>query len=340
MKRASASLKVLLKLTFSVGVIAYLFSQVDLDETMAYLRDVDGRFLVAVLAVVLFGPFAQAMRWMIIVRTMGEAFTYVTSVSNIFIGLLFNQFLPSSIGGDAVRMWRVYKLGFALDNAINSVLLDRISALFALVLMVATSIPLMYASYDARPEFLAAPLFVGAAIAAFVVMFFIDRIPESWQRWRPMLILSRLSTASRTVLLRPSTGLSTVLLSFLTHGTSILTAYFLARALQLDVGLLDCFLLIPPVILFSVLPISVAGWGVREGALVTALSIINIDYDAAFTLSVMFGLSLMSAALPGAAFWLLSRDAVPGQDISKGALDAAPADTAKRAAGNTSGNAG
>jgi hypothetical protein len=76
--------------------------------------------------------------------------------------------------------------------------------------------------------------------------------------------------------------------------------------MQLEVSLRDCILLVPPVILVTVVPISIAGWGVREGAMVVAFGFINVPASAAFAVSVLFGLTLAAASLPGALLWWLS----------------------------------
>jgi hypothetical protein len=76
--------------------------------------------------------------------------------------------------------------------------------------------------------------------------------------------------------------------------------------MDLEVSLLDCVLLVPPVILVTVVPISIAGWGVREGAMVVAFGFINVPPSAAFAMSVLFGLTLAAASLPGSLLWWLS----------------------------------
>jgi hypothetical protein len=60
------------------------------------------------------------------------------------------------------------------------------------------------------------------------------------------------------------------------------------------------------VILVTVVPISIAGWGVREGAMVVAFGFINVPASAAFAVSVLFGLTLAAASLPGSILWWLS----------------------------------
>ena len=79
---------------------------------------------------------------------------------------------------------------------------------------------------------------------------------------------------------------------------------FCVTLIQLTIRF-GCVLLVPPVILITVVPVSIAGWGVREGAMVVAFGFLNVPANAAFAVSVLFGLTLAVASLPGSLFWWL-----------------------------------
>jgi uncharacterized membrane protein YbhN (UPF0104 family) len=121
-----------------------------------------------------------------------------------------------------------------------------------------------------------------------------------------MRALLDLAALARKVVFNPRYALPALLLSVLSFVGFAVIVYCLARAMQLDVRLLDCILLVPPVILVTVVPISIAGWGVREGAMVVAFGFIGVPASAAFAVSVLFGLTLAAASLPGSLIWWLS----------------------------------
>ena len=89
---------------------------------------------------------------------------------------------------------------------------------------------------------------------------------------------------------------------------SVIQTGFLALGLDLDVGLADCLVLIPPVLLITTLPISIAGWGVRELSMVAAFALIGVSDEGAVALSVLFGLVIAVMSLPGGLIWLLGED--------------------------------
>jgi uncharacterized membrane protein YbhN (UPF0104 family) len=97
----------------------------------------------------------------------------------------------------------------------------------------------------------------------------------------------------------------------------VLLIYIIGSAIGADLRALDCLVLVPPVLLVSALPISLGGWGVREGALVAAFSLVHADPAAVAATSVMFGLTTPLVGGIAAAIALL-----PGMgDIATGSRD-------------------
>ena len=102
-----------------------------------------------------------------------------------------------------------------------------------------------------------------------------------------------------------SVALLTVTLSVVVLALTGATTAMLARALGMNVGLLECVVLMPLVVLMMMIPISIAGWGVRELAMVTAFGYVQLDPTDALTLSLAFGLATLASGLPGGVLWLL-----------------------------------
>lgn len=88
----------------------------------------------------------------------------------------------------------------------------------------------------------------------------------------------------------------------------VIAAWLIARALGLGVTLADCVVLIPVIVLVSILPISVGGWGVRESVMVGLFALIGISSSDALALSVLLGLGGIVVAIPGAFLWFIRDD--------------------------------
>ena len=91
--------------------------------------------------------------------------------------------------------------------------------------------------------------------------------------------------------------------------------FILAAGLGLEVSLLDCIVLIPPILLVLSIPISIGGWGVREGAIVWGFALVGVPNDAALALSLLFGVVGLVVSLPGGIVWLTTQ-AQQGDKIS------------------------
>ena len=109
--------------------------------------------------------FVAGWRWRMIMRLFGPALPPRASIRLFFEGYFFNNALPSTIGGDAVRIYRAHRLGLPLAASVNGVLLDRVTGLSGLFILVAAGQPLLYARVEdsATRMAFAAILLAGAA---------------------------------------------------------------------------------------------------------------------------------------------------------------------------------
>jgi hypothetical protein len=106
-------------------------------------------------------------------------------------------------------------------------------------------------------------------------------------------------------------------ISLIVHLAGIVATWILARALAIDLPFVSCLLLLPPVLIATVIPISIAGWGVRENAMVIGFGLVGVTATDALALSVAFGLAQIVIGLPGGVLWLASgrpRFAAPADD--------------------------
>jgi uncharacterized membrane protein YbhN (UPF0104 family) len=141
-----------------------------------------------------------------------------------------------------------------------------------------------------------------AVIAGFLLLQPIERIVG---RWRDIWLMSSvLRTAEELRLTTRRAGLLALVYALLAAACGALAAYCISRSLGMDVGLTTMVAVMSFVAFTTALPISLAGWGVREVSLVALLGLLGIDREAALVLSVEFGLICTLMSLPGGAIWL------------------------------------
>ncbi len=300
-----------LKFLVSGLLIWFLLATVDLDAARARVLDIAPGMVALATAIFLAQLVIGTFRWRAVLDAIGAPLSLPRAVTFFFIGAFFNQTLPSSVGGDAVRIYKAYRSGLTLGGAVNGVMLERVAAVIALVALVAATQPFFLPRVGedtARWIVPAVALGVAGTVAGMVVLLVLDRLPVSLRGWRLGRWLARLGADARQVFLAPRAAGTVLGWGVAGHVNLTLGVYVLALGLKLEVTWVDCIALFLPVLLVTTLPISIAGWGVREGAMVAMFALAGVPTDGALVLSILFGLLTALISLPGGVLWMLSGD--------------------------------
>jgi len=236
-----------------------------------------------------------------------------TTVQIALCGFFFEQVTIGFVGGDVVRLWLLRRADVPFGRAIGALLLDRACGFSSLVLLSLLGIHALLALVDeSLRSVIAVTLLVvvitgcvGVGVAfALTKLLPLSRLAVFWQH------LSSPRQAIHIALLA-----IVFVLAATTHLLNVLVFWMLGQSLGLTVTLDQWFIVVPTVLLISMLPISVGGWGVREGAMVVALHGLGVPPEEALLSSILFGLCAVTATLPGAIFWVSTRKPSTGRDI-------------------------
>jgi uncharacterized membrane protein YbhN (UPF0104 family) len=298
------------KILVSIGLIAWLFgTKMDVGAIGERLGQISPPLLAAGFGVLLVQMLIGGMRWKVVVDVIGARLPLGPAVGIFWIGAFFGQVF--SVGGDAMRAYKAYRAGLKLAQAVNGVFLERAGTILALLLVVAATQPILsgrIAPDMAGTLLLVALLALAGGVAGIVLLLQLDRLPASLDRFRAVRGLRAVAADTRRVFLAPGPLARLLAWGFLTHLNLTFAVYVLARGLTIEVTWLDCLALIPPVILAATLPISIGGWGVREGAMIVLLGLVGVGENDAGALSILTGLVGLAATLPGGILWLLGKD--------------------------------
>lgn len=300
------TLILLVKAAISAALIAFLVSRVKFAPLIARLEQIDAVWLALALAVCFGQLLLTGWRYGLIGRAVGAALPMGEAVRLVLIGQFFSQTLPSAIGGDAVRAWMTTRHGIAWGRAVSAVLCDRGVAMVVLLVLATLTIPIFLLRIDAPWTRWFVPVPAAMLIAGFAALLFGTEARLAYfARWRPLRPFAILVADMRRIVLTASESPTILLLSVAVHVSVIGSVWLLARALAIDVAFLDCLVLVPPIVVLTLAPVSIAGWGVREGAMVLGFALVGVSEADALALSVATGLSLMAASIPGGVLWLL-----------------------------------
>lgn len=295
------------KAGISAALIAWLISQVDVDDFAARLSQLHYAWLLAAMAALSLQVVIAAQRWVWVLRALEVTLPLPEALRIVCVGLFFNQTLPTTLGGDIVRVLELRRAQVALGRATTSVVLDRISALAAILIIVVLSLPALLMLIDEPAAKLSLLIAAIGGLAGLVALAHLDLLMKFLQGWQLPAHLAVFMRNARHVLLSFSHSRRTLGTSLVIAIISGICVGLLARSLDINVDIVTCCILVPPVLLLTTLPISLAGWGVREAAMVVAFGYVNINAADALLLSIAFGCIVMAVGLPGGVLWLASK---------------------------------
>jgi len=294
------------KAAVTIALLVFLGAKLDWAVIGARVQSVSLGLLVVVLAIVTAAVPLAALRWMLLARRAGADMSFMVALQLNFAGLFFGQVLPASIGGDAVRGLLAYRNGLPWPPLVSSLVLDRIIALAAAVVLILCALPLMMNLDDNALTWTAS--ISAVVVVALIGGLFIDLLPWPQSLKTKRLIAVVLDLIARTrATLASRAGVWALGLSIVIHVMTIAAVAIIGTSLGLGNILMASALVVPTALIAAAVPISLNGWGVREGMIVAGFALFGIPEADAFLISVLLGFSVVLSALPGGLTWLMLR---------------------------------
>jgi glycosyltransferase 2 family protein len=303
------------KAMVSIGLIAIIARKFDLASAWGISRQLSATVIVCVVLLFTVQTQIAACRWWVILRHHQVAIRLMATIRICFIGAFFNQVLPSSIGGDVARAWYVYRSGFGRKTAAITVLSDRIYGMLMLAFLAVFFYPILVYFHVGDDALAVIGLVVVGALCALMAVFWLDRLPAWMRRWTLVRHLGSLSEATRAVSLDRGVAAPLLGLSLLVHAFTILAILVLVESLAPQCNMLLCVALVPVIMLMAMVPISIAGWGVRESVMIYGLGLAKVPREAALVVSIVVGLSLVAVGLLGGWAWLTEPGRKKGTEV-------------------------
>jgi len=298
---------ILLKVIVSFGLITLLINQVDFTKIVNILKNIDIPMIIYALIFFTIQIFVATMRWHFILECQKINLDYKNTLQILWSGLFFNQAMPSSVGGDVIRGYYLKKQGMTLGRATLGVLMDRLFGMLGLVILVVASLPLLFELVNDPIAHTGVFLIALSISLALLFMLFTDKLPGNFGHIKLIRGFYSLSQGARYCIAKRYNGLIILILSILIHLISVVAVMIIAVGLGLDIEWGGFLLMVPLVGLMMVVPISIAGWGVREGVMVVGFGYLGVAPELSLALSILYGLSILVVALPGGIVWMLKR---------------------------------
>ncbi len=302
--------KAVLKVLLSGLILFWLFRSVHLSKTLFAVSDVNVALLALAVLCQAASNLVAGLRWCLTMKILDIEEPPVFFVKSFFKGTFFNQVLPGSIGGDGIRMLDLRSCSHSISDAVEGVIIDRGIGLLCLLAVC------FLATFPASHVLPAAVLtgvryicvFGFCGFGAFTVLF---RVPV-FRKIRSISFVTRISEKIWRVFSAGSETGSIIALSMVVHIFAVFSIYLISLSTGQALGFLIFLAVFPLAVLLTIVPVSFAGWGVREGALVALFMSAGADKDPVLLISVLYGFAGIIASLPGLFFWLQKRKAIGG----------------------------
>jgi glycosyltransferase 2 family protein len=311
------SVLLFLKIAVSLALLGYLLSTTDLDAIQRRVRSGDPVLLALAMALYAGILAISTWRWRVLLQAQGFQAPLAHLSGSYLVATFFNNFLPSNIGGDVIRIRDSSRLTGSTTTSLAVVAIDRILGLGALyALAVAAYLaggPSVRRLAGATPVLIALGVLFGALAYVFFRPGIARRVMAASGLARLEWAKKRFDTVQAAVHVYRS-QVTAVWIAFL--GSVALQAlvvyyyYNVARGLRIPLPLGACFLMVPLCTLVQTVPVSFNGWGIRESVFILYFSQVGLPRDSALAFSLVGAVLIVLMSLSGAVVWT-AREAGP-----------------------------
>jgi glycosyltransferase 2 family protein len=287
-----------LRILVSVSLVGWLAWRTDWEQIRQAGANLQIGYWLAALALYLGIQVISGFRWQLLAKPLGFEASIWQFTRFYFIGMFFNLFLPTSVGGDVVRAW--YLGDGSAASAFLSVLVDRLSGLVVLLALACAALALCPI---ALPGWITASVLCAAGVGLACIIL----APVLLRRTSRFSKARRLAERSLIYADRPRLMIATTILSLFIQAGNVALVWLVGQSLRLPVPASYFWIMVPMVTLLTMLPVSLNGMGVREGGTILFLTPLGIAHGPALSLAILWFAVFTVASLVGGVLYLFHR---------------------------------
>jgi len=332
-RSAATMVTLVLRVAVSAGLIAWLLRRTDFQEVGRAFRSADLRLVGLAILLIPLGYLTSVCRWRLLLRSQGGEASLPFLLQSLLVGIFFNNLLPSTIGGDAVRAWDTARSGVHRATAVAVVVVDRFVGLLALMLFALIGLPLSGRILASHPtqRGLAGDLTLwvcagaaGLGLAAAFLFLPSRRVPTLLSRLGSLLpgrfgsLPGKVASSLFAFQGKGSVLMRAFAWSLALQALVVINAWLLARALRVPLPLADFFLIVPLGLFLMMVPVSINGIGVREGSYAFFFRAFGLAASLGVAVAWLdYGIILLQALAGGAVYALLRARSKPAPGMAR-----------------------
>jgi len=301
----------LVKAIVSIGLLALLFSRVDVSRLWSVARQASVGWLTFALLLYLAMLLASALRWGVLLRAQHVRLPFSFLTQSFLVATFFNNFLPSNIGGDVIRIADSAKAAGSKTLATTVVLIDRGLGVLGLALIAATGATIMQrmAVGPVGPGILWAGFGLGAIVATPALL-----MPEAVTKLlQPLRVFHRewvderiekLTYALTRFKETPAALAACFAGAVVVQAILVLFYVAIARSMNIPIGFAELAVIVPVSFIVQMVPLSVNGFGIREATFGFYFTRLGLPLESALVVSFVGAALIMLFSLSGGVAYL------------------------------------
>tara|TARA_A100000171_G_scaffold1261_3_gene1444 strand:+ start:12892 stop:13899 length:1008 start_codon:yes stop_codon:yes gene_type:complete len=302
------------KFSLSVGLVLYLATYFDFAKIIKGISEFPLWSIVAAFAVLFGQIFVNAFRCSRILVFFDYAKRWLTVFRITWVGFFYAQTMISFVGGDSMRIWQFTRRQLPFKVAAEVVLMDRISGMVVQLTFMILSLPVMLFWVEDVSQKVVLVLLCFGGIAGLVCLALFRRIPAVvTSKYRLIRAAGKMSDNVFYLLNNKRLSAQVLFLSSVILLMNVTVIYTFSKAIGIGISYWEIIVLTPSVFFLSMMPISIAGWGVREGAMAAAFTVVGVPVSQTILVSVAYGMTLFLVSLPGSLLLFSNSDLNSGK---------------------------
>jgi uncharacterized membrane protein YbhN (UPF0104 family) len=278
-----------LKVSVSSALLYYVLAKTGIKQVASTLKTVNIYAFFSSVGIYIFTQIISTMRWKLF---LPEGFKTKKLFSLYMIGSFFNTFMPGVIGGDAVKAYYLYRETNMANISFGSIFMDRYLGFIGLLILCSIAFPFgLNYFHGSKTEWLL-PF-------AIFIFFFASFLIFGLRLGQRIRFLAEFYNYFHTYRSQKNKIIKGLILSMIIQFFGVTSVSVLAYGLGENIPFLSFLIFVPLIILFAMLPVSISGFGVREGAFVFFFGLIGVRSETATALSLLWFLTMATAGIIG-----------------------------------------
>jgi glycosyltransferase 2 family protein len=292
-----------MRIVVTLALLGIVAAQIDWSRMAARIRGGHPLDFLAAVALVVIALIIGAYRWWLLLRRANVPLGASSVARAYSVGIFSNTFLPTAVGGDVTRALLVVRRGPLLTNVAITIVVERVASIIGLVGMAWIAFAFQSATVPKGAQIFLAWVTAVVVVASLLGFVAVTRGSRLARAMTPRRFMAT-ARQSRSLLLRyandPPLLVVLLVLSLLFQALVSMQLVMLARAIDVHLAFSTAAVVLALVTVVTLIPISIGGFGVREGSYVVLLGGVSIAATEATLISLLTVATLFIASLPGA----------------------------------------